>query len=92
MIKMRSLSLMVLLIFGLCYSAYLAFEGSVFIGLVFTLISIGITSTLYILDRKLSSRLIVYIWVAIIVVVISAYISSGVFNLANVFKNPVKYA
>jgi hypothetical protein len=90
--KMKSLSLIALLAFGLLYSAYLAFEGSVFIGLVFSLISIGLTSTIYILDRRLNSRIIVYIWLAIIVVVVSAYISTGVFNLANVFRNPVKYA
>jgi hypothetical protein len=89
--RMKSLSIFLLLIFGLCYSAYLAFAGSVFLGFVFSLISVGLTSTIYILDRRLNSRIIVYIWLAIIVVVVSAYISTGVFNLANVFRNPVKY-
>jgi hypothetical protein len=88
---MRRASILLLMLFGLLYSAYLAYEGGIFMGFVISLITLGLASTIYILDRRVNSRIIVYIWVAIVVVVVVAYISTGVFETAKIFKNPVKY-
>ena len=88
---MSSKKFILMLALGLLYSAYLAYEAGIFMGLVFSLITIGLTATIYILYNGMSSRLIVYIWVAIVMVVVSAYISTGVFSLGDMFRNPIKY-
>lgn len=89
--QMNSIKFVFLLLSGLVYSSYLALEAGIFMGLVFTLMTIGLTATLYILDRKMSYRIIVLIWLAIVIVVVSAYISTGVFSLGDMFRNPIRY-
>jgi hypothetical protein len=88
---MRKVSLLALLLFGLAYSFYLATQGGVFIGLTISLISIGLTATLYILEGRGSNKIIIYVWLAIVIIVVGAYISTSVFNTAQVFKNPLKF-
>jgi hypothetical protein len=88
---MRRVSILLFILFGFVYSIYLALEGGFFTGFAIFTITLGLAATIYILDRKASSRIIIYVWIAIIVVIVVAYISTGVFETANIFKNPVKY-
>jgi hypothetical protein len=88
---MKKISLLALLLFGLAYSLYLSTQGGFFMGLVISLISIGLTTTFYILDRRGNNKIIVYVWLAIVIIVVGAYISVSVSNTAQVFRNPLKF-
>jgi hypothetical protein len=87
---MNKVSLL-LLLFGFVYSAYLAFEGGIFLSEVIALTTIGLATTIYVLSKKGNNKIIIYVWIAIVVLVVASYISIGVFNAAEVFKHPVKF-
>ena len=57
-----------LLFFGTIYSVYLSlFLEDFYVGFVFFLITLGLTSTIYVIDKSISYKIIFYIWIAIIV-------------------------
>ena len=85
------LSILFLFLFGIAYSIYLSFQGSFFIGFIFILMTIGITSTFYMLDKKIDYRIIVYIWIAIVMISVLTFIFIGIFKMVEVFKNPLKF-
>jgi hypothetical protein len=58
---------------------------------VISLITVGLATTLYILDKKGDNKIIIYVWIAIVTVVVMAFISTGVFQTAEIFRNPVKF-
>ena len=87
----KRLSILLLFLFGILYSIYLSFEGGVFIGFVFILITIGITATIYILDKKIDYKIIVYVWIAIVTITVVIFISINVFQMTNLFKNPLRF-
>lgn len=87
----KRLNTLLLFLFSISYSVYLSFQGSFFIGFIFILISIGISSTIYLLDRKIDYRIIIYIWIAIVTIAVSTYISIGIFSLIEFFKNPLRF-
>ncbi|OGI11963.1 hypothetical protein A3K64_00630 [Candidatus Micrarchaeota archaeon RBG_16_36_9] len=87
----KNIGILLLLIAGISYSAYLSLEGGLFIGFVFTLITIGIASTLYMLEKSIDYRIIIYIWIAIVALVVVSFISIGVFRMAEIFRSPLKY-
>lgn len=65
------LLILILAFFGITYSVYLAaFLEDFYVGMVFSLITIGLSSTIYILDKKINYRIIFYIWLAIILVAV----------------------
>ena len=88
---MKRINLLTLLLFGLAYSVYLSTQGGFFLGLVISLITIGLTTTFYILDGRGNNKIIVYVWLAIVIIVVGAYISTSVSNTAQIFRNPVKF-
>ena len=66
--KYDGILILLLVIFGVIYSFYLTFYvGDFYIGFVFILITIGLSSTIYVLGRSVSYKIILYIWIAIIV-------------------------
>ncbi len=87
----RKLSILLLFLFGILYSIYLSFEGGLFIGFIFILITIGITTTIYILDKKINYKIIVYIWIAIVTIAVLTFISVGIFQMIELFRNPLKF-
>jgi hypothetical protein len=88
---MKRLSILLLFFFGILYSIYLSLEGSFFIGFIFILITIGITSTIYMLDKRIDYRIIIYIWIAIVTIAVVTFISIGIFKMVEVFRNPLKF-
>jgi biotin transporter BioY len=76
--------------FCVLFSVFLAAAGGFFIGFVFMLITTGMTATIYILDKKMDYRLIIYIWVAIVTIVVMSYILIGVMKTAEIFRRPLK--
>ena len=62
--------ILILIIFGLMFSFYLFLYSGAYTAFVFILITIGLSSTLYILDKKINYKIIFYIWIAIIVIAI----------------------
>ena len=66
--KYDGILILLLVVFGVIYSFYLTFfVGDFYIGFVFVLITIGLSSTIYVLGRSISYKIILYIWIAIIV-------------------------
>lgn len=66
--KYDGILILLLVVFGFIYSFYLTFfVGDFYIGFVFVLITIGLSSTIYVLGRSISYKIILYIWIAIIV-------------------------
>ena len=87
----KNLSVLILFVIGILYSIYLLIQGGLFIGFVFILITIGISSTIYILDKKTDYRIIIYIWIAIVMIAVITFISTGIFRMIELFKNPLKF-
>jgi glucose uptake protein GlcU len=88
---MKRISILLLLLFGFAYSVYLSSQGGFFLGLVVSLMAIGLATTIYILDNKGNNKIVIYVWLAIVIIVVGAYISTGVFHTAEIFRNPVKF-
>jgi len=82
----KKLFLLILIGFGLFYSVLISFYGGFYVGFIFILITIGFTSTIYLLDKKINYKLIFYIWIAIIVVAAITLLLQWVFNLATLLK------
>ena len=59
---------LILIGFGLLYSALIAFYGGYFVGFVIILLTVGFASTIYLIDKKTNYRIIFYVWIAIIVI------------------------
>jgi hypothetical protein len=87
----KNLSILLLFLIGILYSLYLSTQGGLFIGLVFVMITIGISFTIYMLDKKTDYRIIVYVWIAIVTIVVVTFISIGVFRMAELFRNPLSF-
>jgi len=87
----KNLWILILFVIGILYSVYLLIQGGLFIGFVFILITIGITSTVYILDKKINYRIIIYIWIAIVMIAVVTFISTGIFRMVELFRNPLKF-
>lgn len=85
------ISILLLFLFGIIYSVYLSFEGGIFISVIFILITIGITATIYMLDKKIDYKIIIYIWIAIVTIAVVIFMSIGIFRMIEFFKNPVKF-
>jgi hypothetical protein len=86
----KKLSILLLFLFGTLYSIYLSIEGGIFIGFILFLITIGFTSTIYILDKKIDYKIIIYIWIAIVTIAVVTFISIGIFQMIELFRNPLK--
>jgi hypothetical protein len=86
----KSLSILFLLLFGILYSIYLAFEGGIFLGLITSLITIGLSATIYVLYKKFDYKIIVYIWIGIVTLAVVSFISIGIFQMIDLFRNPLK--
>jgi len=86
----NSFYIMCFFMFCVLFSVFLAAAGGFFIGFVFMLITTGMTATIYILDKKMDYRLIIYIWVAIVTIVVMSYILIGVMKTAEIFRRPLK--
>ena len=56
-----------MLIFGIIYSTYLSFYTSIYTGFVLILITVGFAGTIYMIAKKVSYKIIFYVWMAIIV-------------------------
>ena len=85
---MKEKIILLMLIFGLAYSFYVtAYVGDLFIGFVLVLLTLGLSSTIYALDRKIDYRIIFYMWIAIIASVICALLFNWAFGLFGVFQN-----
>ena len=84
--SIERLFILILVVFGLLYSFYLSFYLGAYTGFVFVLITIGFASTLYILDKKISYKIIFYIWIAIIVFAVLILFLELVFKTAVLFK------
>lgn len=87
----KRLSVLLFLFFGILYSIYLSFEGGIFIGFILILITIGITATIYILDKKIDYKIIIYVWIAIVTIAVVTFISIGIFQAVEIFRNPLKF-
>ena len=87
----KNLSILLLLLFGILYSLYLAFEGGIFLGLITALMTIGLSTTIYILYKRINYKLIVYIWVGIVTIAVIGFISIGVFQMIDFFRSPLKF-
>jgi hypothetical protein len=67
----EKLMLLILFVFGIVYSTYLAiYLENLYIGFIFSLITIGLTSTVYVLGKNISYKIIFYIWIAIMVIAV----------------------
>jgi hypothetical protein len=82
----KNLLILILICFGFFYSILIAFYGGFYISFVIILITIGLASTIYMLDKKFNYRIIVYIWVSIVVVAAITLFLQWVFNIANLLK------
>jgi hypothetical protein len=82
----KKIFLSILLVFGVFYSTFIYFYGGFYVGFVFILITIGFASTIYMLDKKFSYRIIFYVWIAIIVIAAVTLFLEWVFNLANLLR------
>lgn len=87
----RGLALSFLFVFGILYSIYLSLYSGFFVGFIFILMTIGFTTTIYMLDKKIDYRIIIYIWVGIVMIAIVGFMIIGIFKLANLFKSPLKF-
>ncbi|MFH0928793.1 MAG: hypothetical protein V1818_00355 [Candidatus Aenigmatarchaeota archaeon] len=76
-----------LVVFGLLYSSYLAvFTEDYYIGFVFILITLGFSSTIYVLDKNINYRIIFYIWLAIVLVSSVVLLLQWVFSAFELFR------
>ncbi|MEM5778494.1 MAG: hypothetical protein QXD43_04215 [Candidatus Aenigmatarchaeota archaeon] len=82
----KKILLIILIVFGLFYSFLISFYGGFYTGFIFVLITIGFASTIYLLDKKVSYRIVVYVWIAIIVIAAITLLLQWVFNIANLLK------
>jgi hypothetical protein len=83
----EKLFVLILVGFGLFYSIYLSvFLGDYFVGFIFILITAGLSSTIYILDKKINYRIIFYIWLAIVVVALLLLLLKWSFEAFSMFK------
>ena len=87
----KRLGILIFLIFGVLYSVYLSLYIGFFPSFVFILITTGIGSTIYILDKKINYRIIVYIWIALITVAVVALLIEWVFKISILLKNPQNF-
>lgn len=87
----KNISILLLFLAGTIYSLYLSLQGGIFIGFIFVLITIGLSSTFYILNKKIDYRIIIYIWIAIVMIAVVTFISIGIFRMAEIFKNPLRF-
>lgn len=88
---MKNKSIVFLLLFGMAFSTFMAYQGGVFIGVVIALATIGFSTTLYGLMRSINNRIILLVWLAIIMIVIVMFITTSVFDTGNIFRDPVRY-
>jgi len=78
----KNLSIVVLLIFGILYSIYLSFYLGSHTGFIFILITIGLAGTIYLVDKKVDYKIILYVWIAIIVVAAIVLLIELIFQFA----------
>jgi hypothetical protein len=84
----RTMILILLLaVFGIIYSLYLSvYIGDLYVGFIMVLITLGISSTIYILGKRVNYRIIFYIWIAIIVIAVVVLMFQWTYNFFEGFR------
>ncbi|MBN2202564.1 MAG: hypothetical protein JW700_00025 [Candidatus Aenigmarchaeota archaeon] len=84
--KFEKILIVCLLVFGLLYSAYVTiYTNDFYVGLVLALVTLGFSATIYILDKKINYRIIIYIWIAIVLIAIIALLLRLSFSAMEIF-------